>query len=283
MTSGLASGITIWCAWLLRAELRARDRDHERAVQLRAGEWFEAAGDARRAARHFLAAQQPGRALALLQDRVVPGFLRDPALPAPLDLAAAFRRRCWPRPRTRCWPWPVTCCSSGDPVRGGQYLDLVERARPPIAPGSELAARYAAMRAFHYAQAGRLEQAVTAALAARAVQDRVQVADEWPAAVALILLRVYPCLEDYQAVEREAARALALPGLTEPARLVLVAGARALAWAGRPTWPPRPRPPGPRPRRRRGWVSASTSSPWITCAPRPRWRWNGVTSTPPSG
>ena len=215
---------------LLRAELRARDRDHERAVQLRAGEWFEAAGDARRAARHFLAAQQPGRALALLQDRVVPGFLRDPALPAPLDLAAAGPALLAAAP-DQVLALASDLLLSGDPVRGGQYLDLVERARPPIAPGSELAARYAAMRAFHYAQAGRLEQAVTAALAARAVQDRVQVADEWPAAVALILLRVYPCLEDYQAVEREAARALALPGLTEPARLVLVAGARALAWA----------------------------------------------------
>ena len=198
---------------LLRAELRARDRDHERAVQLRAGEWFEAAGDARRAARHFLAAQQPGRALALLQDRVVPGFLRDPALPAPLDLAAAGPALLAAAP-DQVLALASDLLLSGDPVRGGQYLDLVERARPPIAPGSELAARYAAMRAFHYAQAGRLEQAVTAALAARAVQDRVQVADEWPAAVALILLRVYPCLEDYQAVEREAARALALPGLT---------------------------------------------------------------------
>ena len=58
-----------------------------RGVQLRAGEWFESAGDTRRAARHFLAAQQPDRALALLQDRVVADFLRDPALPAPLDLS----------------------------------------------------------------------------------------------------------------------------------------------------------------------------------------------------
>ena len=72
---------------LLRAELRARDRAREQAVQLRAGEWFESAQDMRRAARHFFAAQQPGRALALLQDRVVPDFLRDPALPAPLNLS----------------------------------------------------------------------------------------------------------------------------------------------------------------------------------------------------
>ncbi len=51
----------------------------------------------------------------------------------------------------------------------------------------------------------------------------------------MILLRVYPCLEDYEAVEREAAAALAIPELAEPARLVLVPSARALAWfeAGR--------------------------------------------------
>jgi LuxR family transcriptional regulator, maltose regulon positive regulatory protein len=48
---------------------------------------------------------------------------------------------------------------------------------------------------------------------------------------------VYPCLEDLQAVEREAAAALTMPGLPEPARLILVPSARALAWfeAGRLT------------------------------------------------
>jgi hypothetical protein len=50
---------------VLRAELRARDRAHELAVQSRAAEWFESVGDTRRATRHFLAAQQVDRALAL--------------------------------------------------------------------------------------------------------------------------------------------------------------------------------------------------------------------------
>ena len=63
---------------VLRAELRARDRAREQTLQLRAAEWFEATGDTRRAARHFLAAQQADRALALLQDRVVTDFLHDP-------------------------------------------------------------------------------------------------------------------------------------------------------------------------------------------------------------
>jgi hypothetical protein len=71
---------------VLRAELRARDQAREQALQLRAGEWFEATGEIRRATRHFLAARQADRALALLQDRVAADFLNNPALPAPLDV-----------------------------------------------------------------------------------------------------------------------------------------------------------------------------------------------------
>ncbi len=78
---------------------------------------------------------------------------------------------------------------------------------------------------------------MTAAQNARDIQQQAQVSDEWHVAIPLILLRVYPCLGDFAAVEREAAAALALPGLPEPARLVLVPSARALAWflAGRLT------------------------------------------------
>src|SRR5262249_38074116 len=41
----------------------------------------------------------------------------------------------------------------------------------------------------------------------------------------------YPCLEILGAVEREATVALAMPGLPQPAKRVLVPGARALALA----------------------------------------------------
>ena len=118
----------------------------------------------------------------------------------------------------------------GDPARGGEYLDLVEQAQPPIVPESRLAARFAAMRSFHFAQMGQLNEAVDEALAARAIQEQTKLTDEWNAAVPLILQRVYNCLEDFPAVEREAATALAMPGLTEPVKLVMVPGARALAW-----------------------------------------------------
>ena len=220
---------------MLRAELRARDRDREQTLQLRAAEWFERTGDTRRAARHLLAARQADRALDLMQDRVVPDFLPDPALPAALDLSTVDPSLLADAP-DRLLGLAADLLLWGDAARGGKYLDLLERARPSIPPESRLAARFAVMRSFHYALTGQLDEAVRAASRARAIQERTQqLQDEWNAAVPLILLRVYPCLEDYEAVEREAAAALAIPELAETARLVLVPSARALAWfeAGR--------------------------------------------------
>jgi LuxR family maltose regulon positive regulatory protein len=89
----------------------------------------------------------------------------------------------------------------------------------------------AAFQSFRYAVVGQLERAVRtaqAAQAAQAVQERMQLTDEWNVAVPLILIRVYPYLGDFPAVEREAAAALAAPTVTESVKLVIVPGARAL-------------------------------------------------------
>ena len=139
---------------VLRAELRARDSARERALQLRAGEWCEAAGDTRRATRHFLAARQTDRALALLQDRVVPDFLRDPIAPSPLDMSMIDPALLADAPE-RMLGLAADLLLSGDVSRGGACMDAIERAQPAIPPGSRLAARFALMRAFQYGQAGR--------------------------------------------------------------------------------------------------------------------------------
>jgi len=221
---------------VLRAELRARVPDRERALHVRAGEWFEAAGDIRRATRHFVSARQSDRALALLQDRVVPDFLRDPVSPSPLDVSMIDPALLADAPE-RLLGLATDLLLSGDAVRGGEYLDVLEQAQPPIPAESRLAARFALMRGFHYGQIGRLTEAVATVETARGIQQRNQLADEWNPAVSLVLLRIYPCLEDFPAVEREAAAALARADLPEAARLVLVPAARALAWflAGRLT------------------------------------------------
>ena len=59
----------------------------ELALQLRAAEWLESAGDTRGATRYYLAAGQAGRALGLLHERVVADLRHDPAAPAVLDLS----------------------------------------------------------------------------------------------------------------------------------------------------------------------------------------------------
>ena len=214
---------------LLGAELRARDPGQEQALQARAAEWFESTGDTRRAARHFVAAGQPDRALALLQDRVVASYLHDRAPPMALDLSMVDLSLLADAP-DRLLALAADLLVSGDVARGGECLDLLERTRPPIPRQSRLAARLAAMRSLRYALAGQAEEALTEGLAARAIQQRTHRGDDWNVAVPLVLMRVYAWLEDFQAVEREAAAALATPGLAEPVRLVLVPGARALAW-----------------------------------------------------
>jgi len=215
---------------ILRTELRARDRPHEQMLQLRAAEWFESTGDSRQASRHFLAARQADRALALLQDRVVAEFLRDPALPPPLDLSVVDPALLADAP-DRLLALAADLLLSGDLARGGEYLDLLEHAQPPIEPESRLAARLMALQSVRLAETGQPDEAVDAVVAARAIQKRALFSDEWvAAALPTILLRCYTWLEDYEGVAREAAAALAAPELTEPVKLVQVRGAQALAW-----------------------------------------------------
>jgi LuxR family maltose regulon positive regulatory protein len=219
---------------VLHAELRAADEERELALQLRAAEWLESAGDTRRATRHYLAAGRAEQALALLQDRVLTDFLRDPAVPAPLDLRTVDPSLLAGAP-DRLLALATDLLLWGDWVRGGQYLDLLDRAQPPIPPDSRLAARLAAMRSLRSALTGEVHEALRHALAARDIEERTLVRDEWNAAVPMILLRLYTWLEHFDAVDREATVACAMPSLTEPVKLVLVRGAQALAWfdAGR--------------------------------------------------
>ncbi len=214
---------------VLRAELHATDRPRELALQLRAAEWCESTGDTRRASRYFLAAQQADRALALLQDRAVTDYLQDPALPTALDLRMVDSSVLVRAPE-RLLALAAELLVWGNWVRGGEYLDLLERTQPAIPPDSGLAARLAAMRSLRCALTGEANEAIHHALAARSIEERTLPGDEWNAAVPLILLRAYAWLEDFEAVDREAAAADAMPSLTEPVKLVVIRGAQALAW-----------------------------------------------------
>ena len=213
---------------VLRAELHARDPGREQALELRAAEWLQAAGEARRAARHFLAAGQADRALALLQDRTVAEYARDPAQPPPLDLSTVDPAVLAGAPG-RLLALAYDLLLSGEMARSGEYLDLLERAQPPVPPDSRLAFRLALVRAAHCGLMGQVHQAVDRALAARAIQQRTQLTDDWAVAFPTIFLRGYTFLEDLQAVEREATAACQMPGLAEPVKLVMVPGAQALA------------------------------------------------------
>ena len=219
---------------VLRAQLRATDRGRELTLQLRVAEWLESTGDTRGATRYFLAAGQVDRALGLLQERVAADLLHDPAAPAALDLSTVDPSLLTGVPE-RLLGLTADLLLWGDSVRGGQYLDLLERSHPAIPPDSRLASRLAVMRALRCALTGEATEAVRHALAARGIEERTQLGDEWGFGVPLLLMHAYTWLEDFAAVDREAAAALAMPSVAESARLVDVRGAQALAWfeAGR--------------------------------------------------
>ncbi len=219
---------------VLQAELHATDPVRELELQVRAAEWLESAGDTRRATRHFLAARQVDRALALLQDRVMTDFLHDPAVPATLDLSMVDPSALTAVPG-RLLAIAADLLIWGNRARAGEYLDLIERTQPAIPPDSQLASRIAALRSGLCAQNGEAGATVRYGLAARGIEERTLLADEWDAALPAVLLRAYTWLEDYAAVDREVAAVQAMPAATEPVRLVLARGVQALAWfeAGR--------------------------------------------------
>jgi LuxR family maltose regulon positive regulatory protein len=220
---------------VLRAELRATDPARELTLHLRAGEWFEAAGEPQRAAQHFLACHDVGRALALLQDRVMTDFVHDPALLPALDLSMVDPAALARAPELMLG-LAANLLLRGDWLRGGECLDRLDRTQPAIAAGSRLGARLAGMRSVHSSLTGELRQAAGHAQTARhnAALARLD-EDEWVASLPASLLCAHTFGEDDEGVDREIAAALAMPSLADPVRLVLVPGARALAWfaAGR--------------------------------------------------
>jgi LuxR family transcriptional regulator, maltose regulon positive regulatory protein len=213
---------------VLHAELCARDRDREHLLHQRAAEWYEATGDTTRATRHFFAADQAGRALDLMQDRVVTDFLRYPALPDALDLAVLAPAALAHSP-DQLLTVGADLLIRGHTARAGDYLDVLLQTQSPAALEPQPAFRLAALQCFYYALTGATAEAEAAAGRARAIQEQTRHTDAWDALVPLIMLRIYASLEDVKAVARETDAALAAVKLTEPAQLVVLPGAQALA------------------------------------------------------
>jgi LuxR family transcriptional regulator, maltose regulon positive regulatory protein len=216
----------------------------------------------------------------VLRAELCPRDLRVPAVPEPLVLSMADPSMLAETPE-RLLGLAAHLLLSGDTARGGEYLDLLEQTGR-IPPGSELAARLAAFQSFRYGVAGQLETAVQKALAARAAQDLTHLTDEWNVAVPLILARMYTCLGDFPAAEREAAAALAAPDVAESVKLVMVPGTRALALFEAGYLAQAADLAGAADADAQRLDSAGISSPSTICARCPASRWNAATSTPRS-
>ncbi|HEY2306164.1 MAG TPA: LuxR C-terminal-related transcriptional regulator, partial [Streptosporangiaceae bacterium] len=174
-------------------------------------------------------ARQVNRALDLMQDRVITDFLQNPHPPGALDLSMITPTTLTNHP-DQLLTVTADLLTHGDTAHAGDYLDKLAEITEDAPLEPKLAGRLAAMQCFYYGLTGQVTAAEGAAGRARAIQEQTQPADEWDATVPLVMMRLYASLEDVKAVEREVDAALAIPTLTEPARLVLLPGVRAWAW-----------------------------------------------------
>src|SRR5215472_3267852 len=214
---------------VLHAELRARDRDREPALHQAAAEYYEHTGDTSRATRHFLSARQINRALNLMQDRVITDFLHNPTPPGTLDLTHVTPTTLANTP-DQLLTVAANLLIRGDTAHAGDYLGCLAEIAETAPLELRLAGRLAAMQCLYYGLTGQVTAAAAAARRAREARDQTRPADEWDAAVPLVMMRLYASLEDVKAVEREVDAAQASPELSEPAALVLLPSAQALAW-----------------------------------------------------
>jgi LuxR family transcriptional regulator, maltose regulon positive regulatory protein len=212
---------------VLHAELRARDRDREPLLHQRAAEYFEHTGDTPRATRHYLAARQIGRALDLMQDRVITDFLQNPTPPGTLDLTHLPPTTLTNSP-DQLLAVAADLLLRGDITRGGEYLDLLADAGLPDSP--KLAARFAALQCFYCTSIGQMNQAARHGHRARAIQQAEQLTDEWNIIVPLTLMRIHAALQNTEAAGREAATVLAMPTAAEPVKAIVIPGTQAWAW-----------------------------------------------------
>ena len=159
MMTGRVTGITIWYARCCARSCVPWIAARELTLQLRAAEWLESTGDTRGATRYFLAAGQADRALGLLQERVAADLLHDPAAPAALDLSTVDPSLLTGVPE-RLLGLAADLLLWGDSVRGGEYLDLLERSHPVIPPDSRLASRLAVLRSLRCTLSGEATEAV---------------------------------------------------------------------------------------------------------------------------
>lgn len=213
---------------VLRAEQRTRDPSREHDLLIRAAEWLVSRGEARNAARLFVAAGEVDRALALLQAEVMADFLREPSLSPPLD-PTTIDVSIFADASERAVPLATDLLVAGDVSHGADYLDMIDRAAPHVDPDSCLAAQIAGTRALQYLLTGHADEAVPEALASRDIWQRQDSADKWIVATTAVLLRAYAYLGDYEAVEREASRAAATPEIAQPVILAAARSAQAIA------------------------------------------------------
>ncbi len=145
---------------VLQAELHRRDPVRERQLHEAAARYAVEAGGAAQAVRHFLAAGDPAAAFALLNEKVIADFARNPSRVSALDLDEVqpemFRGRL-----EILVPLALELILRGAFERGERAYQLADQADVDYQQQPVLAVRQEMLRAFYMQVVGRIDDSLS--------------------------------------------------------------------------------------------------------------------------
>jgi LuxR family maltose regulon positive regulatory protein len=215
---------------VLRAELHARDADHERRLHECAAQYLTEAGQVGPAVQHLLAFGDADAAFALLRERVLLNFVTNPTLGSALDVADV-RPEMFAGAPTVLIPLAADLQVQGAFERSSRALALAEETGVDAAEAPELAIQLAFVRMIHLALTGQLEAALRERHWVRAIASPAPELDLWLLGMDITAMHCCTYVDDLEEARRLAqavASAEGIPSITE----VLCPGALGeISWA----------------------------------------------------
>ncbi len=144
---------------VLQAELHRRDPVREHELHKAAARYAAQAGGAGRAVRHLLAAGDPGAAFALLNEKVLPDFARNPSRVSALDLDEVQPEMFRGRPEILV-PLALELILRGAFERGERAYQLADQTGVDYQQHPVLAVRQEMLRAFYMQMVGRIDESL---------------------------------------------------------------------------------------------------------------------------
>ncbi len=207
---------------VLRAELHVRDPARQRRLHATAANYLVDVGEIGSAARHLLAAGEPGAAFKLLSERVVGNYYLNPKVGSALDLADVQPEQFAGNPEILV-PLATELFLRGAVERGVRAFALAQQAGVDPDRQPELAVKLAFANALHCGATGQFDQVFALRDRARQWASPALGVDEWLDGLDVVTMQSHALAGNFNRA-RELAAAVASTQTRPPLVQVLCPG-----------------------------------------------------------